>query len=76
MGYGEEQMSELARTLNAVDADVVLAGTPIDLTRVLALNKPVVRVRYDLERVSGPALRDLIAPVLERARRVLVPAGA
>jgi predicted GTPase len=76
MGYGEEQMSELARTLNAVDADVVLAGTPIDLTRVLALNKPVVRVRYDLEQVSGPALRDLVAPMLERARRVPLPAGA
>ncbi|HSK93159.1 MAG TPA: cyclic 2,3-diphosphoglycerate synthase [Candidatus Angelobacter sp.] len=76
MGYGVAQMSELAESLNAVDADVVLAGTPIDLTRVLELNKPVVRVRYDLEQVSGPRLRDLIAPALERARAELVPAGA
>jgi predicted GTPase len=75
MGYGEEQMAELAATLNATDADVVLAGTPIDLTRVLTLDRPVVRVRYDLEEASGPPLRDLVAPVLERAHRVLVPAG-
>jgi predicted GTPase len=71
MGYGEVQMLELARTLNAVDADLVLAGTPIDLTRVLDLNKPVVRVRYDLEEASGPPLRELIAPVVAEARPVV-----
>jgi predicted GTPase len=76
MGYGDEQMAELAATLNATDAEVVLAGTPIDLTRVLTLDKPVVRVRYDLEEATGPPLRDLVAPVLERAHRVLVPAGS
>jgi predicted GTPase len=68
MGYGEDQMAELAETLNAVDADLVLAGTPIDLTRVLTLNKPVVRVRYDLEQASGPPLQELIGPVLSAAR--------
>jgi predicted GTPase len=73
MGYGEEQMAELAETLNAVDADLVLAGTPIDLTRVLTLNKPVVRVRYDLEQASGPPLQELIGPVLS-ASRPRVPA--
>jgi predicted GTPase len=75
MGYGEAQMAELAETLNAVDADVVLAGTPIDLTRVLTLDKPVVRVRYDLEQASGPSLDELIEPVLQRAR-ARVPAHA
>jgi predicted GTPase len=64
MGYGMLQRIELEATLNAVDADVVLAGTPIDLTRVLHLNKPVVRVRYELEPVSGPSLAELLAPVL------------
>jgi predicted GTPase len=64
MGYGETQMAELAETLNAVDADIVLAGTPIDLTRVLDLDKPVVRVRYDLEEVSGPKLEELLAPIV------------
>ncbi len=67
MGYGEEQMAELAATLNATDADLVLAGTPIDLTRVLRLDRPVVRVRYDLQEVGGPPLRELLAPALARA---------
>src|SRR5690606_29851544 len=55
MGYGKMQMHELSATLNAIDADVVLAGTPIDLRRVLPLNKPVARVRYDPQPVSGPS---------------------
>jgi predicted GTPase len=67
MGYGEAQMAELAETLNATDADLVLAGTPIDLIRVLTLDKPVVRVRYDLQEVAGPPLRELLAPALTKA---------
>lgn len=64
MGYGKLQMRELSATLNAIDADVVVAGTPIDLRRILAIDKPVVRVRYDLEPASGPSLAALIEPVL------------
>jgi predicted GTPase len=48
MGYGADQTHDLQATLDAVPADLVLAATPIDLTRVLSVNKPVVRVRYDL----------------------------
>ena len=48
MGYSDEQVAELRRTLNAVPADAVLAATPIDLTRLMSLDKPVIRVRYDL----------------------------
>ena len=68
MGYGESQLRELEAALNAAPADVVLAATPIDLTRILHLDKPVVRVRYELEEVEGPSLRDLLAPIVERAR--------
>ena len=75
MGYGEEQMAELAATLNATDADLVLAGTPIDLNRVLTLNKPVVRVRYDLEEASGPTLRGLIEPILATVRPTVAVEG-
>jgi predicted GTPase len=53
MGYGPKQVHELQATLDATPADFVLAATPIDLTRVLHLNKPVVRVRYELEPVTG-----------------------
>jgi predicted GTPase len=72
MGYGADQTHELEATLNACDADLVLSATPIDITRVLTLNKPVTRVRYELKQVAGPALEDLLAPIVARARR---PAG-
>ncbi len=52
MGYSEAQMKELEMTINAADCDSVIAGTPIDLGRLLALNKPVVRVRYRIEEVD------------------------
>jgi predicted GTPase len=68
MGYGAEQTRDLEATLNAVDADIVLSATPIDLTRVMTLTKPVTRVRYELVEVEGPALRDLIEPIVASAR--------
>ena len=67
MGYGVEQMRELEATLNAVDADLVLSATPIDLTRVLRLNKPITRVRYDLAEAAGPSVRAVIEPLVAMA---------
>ncbi len=52
MGYSDAQVKELEMTINAVDCDTVIAGTPIDLGRLLVLNKPVVRVRYRIEEVD------------------------
>jgi predicted GTPase len=79
MGYGREQMDELEQTLNAMPADLVLAANPIDLTRVLTLQKPVVRVRYELEELppepDAPSLGDLLAPIVARARAA-APAAA
>jgi predicted GTPase len=68
MGYGGEQVAELEATLNAVDADIVLSATPIDLTRLVNLNKPITRVRYDLAPVGGPPLTELIEPIVRAAR--------
>jgi len=54
MGYGEAQIRDLEATIDAVDADAVVSGTPIDLTRVLEVNKPMTRARYELrEQVPG-----------------------
>jgi predicted GTPase len=66
-------MSELETTLNAMPADVVLSATPIDVTRVLKLSKPVVRVGYELEEAPDanagqPTLTDLLAPIVAKAR--------
>ena len=67
MGYGAVQVADLAATLDAAEADLVLSATPIDLTRVLATNKPITRVRYELSQVSGPPLAELLEPIVERA---------
>jgi predicted GTPase len=65
MGYGELQMAELRTTLEAVDADIVLAATPIDLGRLLQLGVPVTRVRYELAQVDGRPLGEIVAEALE-----------
>ena len=67
MGYGDKQVHELEAALEAVPADVILAATPIDLTRVLTVSKPIVRVRYELEPVVG-SLEASLAPIIERAK--------
>jgi len=64
MGYSEIQVKELEKTINASNCDVVVVGTPIDLGRLLKLNKPVVRVRYRIEVVDGK-LEDVIGEWLE-----------
>ncbi len=61
MGYGERQIDDLETTLNRVPADLVLIGTPIDLARIVELNKPALRVRYDLAVVGAPTLEAVIA---------------
>ncbi|MDD4569231.1 MAG: cyclic 2,3-diphosphoglycerate synthase [Tepidanaerobacteraceae bacterium] len=60
MGYGERQMKELEQTINHIDCDVVLSGTPIDITRVIKPKKPVVRVRYELQEIGQPDLRSML----------------
>jgi predicted GTPase len=64
MGYSERQVAELRATLDAVPADAVLAATPIDLTRVMELAKPVIRVRYDLALDDPERFRRLVDTAL------------
>ena len=60
MGYGQQQMRELEETINRAQADLVIIGTPIDLARLLDLNKPTQRVRYELQEIGRPTLADLL----------------
>ena len=60
MGYGEAQMKDLEATINGSDVDLVIVGTPIDLTRVIKLKKPYQRVRYELQEIGQPTLEDLL----------------
>jgi predicted GTPase len=60
MGYGEAQMRDLEATINASEVDMVVVGTPIDLTRVIKITKPFQRVRYELQELGRPTLHDLL----------------
>ena len=65
MGYSEGQLEEMEKIIDAAEADLVVIGTPIDLRRVIRIDKPAVRVRYDLEVLpDSPSLTDVLAPVL------------
>ena len=61
MGYGRKQMEELRETIARSDADLVLIGTPIDLRRVIELDKPALRVTYRLEEIGEPTIAQLLA---------------
>lgn len=65
MGYGEEQTRDLEKTINNTDCDVVVIGTPIDLTRVVDIKKPVVKVGYDLQEIGRPTLDELLSAFLD-----------
>jgi predicted GTPase len=60
MGYGREQMQELEATINQAEVDMVLIGTPIDLSRLLKINKPSQRIRYELQIIGQPTLSEII----------------
>ena len=60
MGYGEAQTRDLEETINKSDVDMVVIGTPIDLTRIIKINKPHQRVRYELQEIGKPTLQDVL----------------
>ncbi|MFB6131923.1 MAG: GTPase [Halanaeroarchaeum sp.] len=60
MGYSDEQVADLERSIEGVDCTVVLAGTPIDLSSLVDVEKPVVRVRYEIEERGEPTFADVL----------------
>jgi predicted GTPase len=60
MGYSRKQVQELEKTIENSDAEVIVIGTPIDLRRVLKIDKPAVRVGYELEQTAGPDLKQIL----------------
>ncbi len=66
LGYGPAHLEALQRTINAVDADVVVAATPIDLAALIEVNKPVVRARYEFADAGEPTLANLVDDFLAR----------
>ncbi len=68
MGYGEQQIADLAATIDRADCDVVVIGTPIDLARVVKIDKPTVRVTYDLDDATARALAERVEGILAKGR--------
>jgi len=60
MGYGEQQVKDLQKTIEKVDCDAVIIGTPIDLKKVIDIKKPAVRVQYKLQEIGEPTLEDVL----------------
>lgn len=60
MGYGEVQIRELEQTIKDTPAELVIIGTPIDLKRIVKIDKPTQRVKYELKEVSKPTLEDIL----------------
>lgn len=65
MGYGKKQIKELEESINKSDAEVVVIGTPIDLTRIMDIKKPTVRVTYELQEIGKPDLEEVLSNFLE-----------
>lgn len=61
MGYSAEQLKDLETTINSVDCDSVIIGTPIDLSRIVKINKPTTRVYYDLQEIGTPDLDGILS---------------
>ena len=66
MGYGEKQLRDLEATINACDCETIVIGTPIDLNRVIKIEKPSVRVTYNLQSIGQPAFKDVIHDFLAK----------
>ncbi len=60
MGYFDQQLKDLEDTINNTDCEVVVSATPIDITRLIKVNKPIVRVKYELEEIGFPKLKDVL----------------
>ncbi len=68
MGYGRRQVKDLETTINRTPCDTVIIGTPIDLTRLITIRKPTVRVGYELQEIGRPSLMDVLGKFLKPGR--------
>ncbi len=66
MGYGAQQIADLKATIERTDCDTVVIGTPIDLNRVLKINRPTTRVFYDLQEIGTPTLQEVLNDFITR----------
>jgi predicted GTPase len=60
MGYGKEQISELEQTIEKAECDLIVSGTPIDISKLIRTDKKILRVKYDLEEIGSPNLEEVL----------------
>uniref|UniRef100_A0A7C1JIW0 GTPase n=1 Tax=Caldilinea aerophila TaxID=133453 RepID=A0A7C1JIW0_9CHLR len=70
MGYSDQQVAELEETIRRTPADIVLVATPIDLRRLIRIDKPALRVRYELQEIGEPTLRQVLEQFLKTHKRL------
>jgi predicted GTPase len=68
MGYDDQQMSDLSETIERTDCDSVVIATPIDLGRVIKINKPNTRVEYSLQEIGHPSMDDVLADFIKNIK--------
>jgi len=70
MGYGKQQLKDLEETINQADCDAVIIGTPMDLTRIISINKPTTRVHYELDEIGSPNLSEILKDFIQEHKLV------
>ena len=66
MGYNDEQIEDMEKTLNRVKCDIILNGSPIDLEKLIKANKPIIKVRYDIESIRSPTIEEVLDNFINR----------
>jgi predicted GTPase len=71
MGYGEQQMKDLSATIEKTPCDSVIIATPIDLSRIIQINKPNTRVQYNLQEIGSPDLENILKQFIQKIKKYL-----
>jgi predicted GTPase len=66
LGYSDRQISELEEVINSSPAEIIVSATPINLSRVIKTNKPILRVKYELQEIGKPTLEDVIRDFISK----------
>ncbi len=66
MGYNDQQIEDMEKTLNKAKCDIILNGSPIDLEKLIKANKPIIKVRYDIESIRSPTIEEILDKFIEK----------
>jgi len=70
MGYTKQQLNDLKKTLNKAKADYIISGTPINLTKLIKTNKPIIRIRYEIKEKKGNKIKKAVDKILKNKKKL------